>query len=561
MNLLRIHRKSKHKIKLRTIFFFIFFLIMTTFAWFAYSKVLNSTLKFHVASWDMEYWIGGEKQESNSIEIGIDELYPTMPEKSVTIEIKNNGEKNVEIDYKIDSVKIANTEYEVIYEGQSIDAENYIIMSPSVVETSSVVEDEVTIVTKTVKGAIIKDLEKFPFTVDLEHSYEIESENGTGYLNVKVNWVGDNNKLDSEWGYIVGDATTTAMSIGITIDAYQQEDIPTERTTIMPSTTETTPYLPTGFTKVAGTTLETGLTIKDSLGNEYVWVEVPKNASVYQTTGLGKTEFSDAIYTSIENDLKNYTNEYRNGTANQDSCDSSTFNITGLSESRYNEFKKKMLKSIYTNGGFYIGKYETGIESTPRISASTNLPTPVIKQNVYPYNFVKCEQAESLAESMESGNNSSSLMFGIQWDLVLKYLEVKGTSRQTNTIDEIKNDSGNWGNYQNSLWTITSSSSKYAIGSAYSWVSQIYGEKEQIQDDENIILSTGATSTFCKQNIYDLAGNVAEWTIERSSDENKPTVYRGADFTSQSESKSASIREIGTKDVATRNIGFRVTIY
>lgn len=561
MNLLRIHRKSKHKIKLRTIFFFIFFLIMTTFAWFAYSKVLNSTLKFHVASWDMEYWIGGEKQESNSIEIGIDELYPTMPEKSVTIEIKNNGEKNVEIDYKIDSVKIANTEYKVIYEGQSIDAENYIIMSPSVVETSSVVEDEVTIVTKTVKGAIIKDLEKFPFTVDLEHSYEIESENGTGYLNVKVNWVGDNNKLDSEWGYIVGDATTTAMSIGITIDAYQQEDIPTERTTIMPSTTETTPYLPTGFTKVAGTTLETGLTIKDSLGNEYVWVEVPKNASVYQTTGLGKTEFSDAIYTSIENDLKNYTSEYRNGTANQDSCDSSTFNITGLSESRYNEFKKKMLKSIYTNGGFYIGKYETGIESTPRISASTNLPTPVIKQNVYPYNFVKCEQAESLAESMESGSNSSSLMFGIQWDLVLKYLEVKGTSRQTNTIDEIKKDSGNWGNYQNSLWTITSSSSKYAIGSAYSWVSQIYGEKEQIQDDENIILSTGATSTFCKQNIYDLAGNVAEWTIERSSDENKPTVYRGADFTSQSESKSASIREIGTKDVATRNIGFRVTIY
>lgn len=34
-------------------------------------------------------------------------------------------------------------------------------------------------------------------------------------------------------------------------------------------------YLPTGFSKVKGTSLETGLTIQDSKGNQYVWVEVP----------------------------------------------------------------------------------------------------------------------------------------------------------------------------------------------------------------------------------------------------------------------------------------------
>ena len=43
------------------------------------------------------------------------------------------------------------------------------------------------------------------------------------------------------------------------------------------SSNETRPYLPTGFTQVKGTTLKNGLTIQDSTGNQYVWVEVPKS--------------------------------------------------------------------------------------------------------------------------------------------------------------------------------------------------------------------------------------------------------------------------------------------
>lgn len=33
-------------------------------------------------------------------------------------------------------------------------------------------------------------------------------------------------------------------------------------------------YLPDGFTQVEGTDLDSGLTIQDSIGNQYVWVEV-----------------------------------------------------------------------------------------------------------------------------------------------------------------------------------------------------------------------------------------------------------------------------------------------
>ena len=64
MNILRKHRKSKPKIKLKKYILFIFSLIITTFAWFTYSKVLNTHLNIHVAAWDMEYFIGNEKKEN-----------------------------------------------------------------------------------------------------------------------------------------------------------------------------------------------------------------------------------------------------------------------------------------------------------------------------------------------------------------------------------------------------------------------------------------------------------------------------------------------------------------
>lgn len=558
MNLFRIHRKSKHKIKFKTIFLFIFSLIMTTFAWFAYSRVLDNTLKFHVAAWDMEYIINGISQTSNEIGIGIDGLYPTMDEKSVTIDIINNGEKTVEIDYRVNSIIIAGTTYTVYYEGQQNMTGDYIVMSPSIIETSSVEEEGITVITKKVKGAILSDVEKFPFTVDIEHSYEVQPEGGEGYLKVDVNWIGDNNKLDSEWGYISG--TESAMTIGLTIDSYQQEDISTERTVSMPSTTETNPYLPTGFERVAGTTLENGLTIIDSIGNEYVWVEVPKNTTVYPNAGLTITGFSDAEYETIESDLKLYTSDYRNETTYKDEW--YTYETTGLAENKYKEYKKKMLKSVYQNGGFYIGKYETGTFEGARTLSSGTSHTAVIQQNAYPYNYVTCAQAETLAENMTSGDNTSSLMFGIQWDLVLKYLETKGEERGTTTQEQLNENSGEWGNYQDSLWLVTNINSKYALSTnSYSWTSGAYGEKDEVESGKYIMLTTGASSTFCKQNIYNLAGNFSEWVLESPHDSSKPSAIRGGNFLNNMLNYSANFRTSETTTYMAQNVGFRVTIY
>ena len=322
------------------------------------------------------------------------------------------------------------------------------------------------------------------------------------------------------------------------------------------SSNETRPYLPTGFTQVKGTTLKNGLTIQDSTGNQYVWVEVPKAERVYKTAGLEIKDFTDEEYTKIEDDLHTYTDVYRDGTSYKDEY----YSEVGLTNDQYTNLKKTMLKSVYQNGGFYIGKYETGIENKPKTSGSADTApteTPVIKQNAYPYNYVTCSQAQTLASNMESGNYNTSLMFGVQWDLVLKYLETKGTAQA-----DLKKDSTSWGNYSNNLWNITNENSKYAIlnTSNYTldWTSGAYGVKGSSKE---ILLSTGASETFSKQGIYDLAGNVWEWTLEYTAGSSYPCALRGGNYNGYGSNDPAADRSSISTTFYGGTIGFRLSLY
>ena len=317
------------------------------------------------------------------------------------------------------------------------------------------------------------------------------------------------------------------------------EDVPTE------------PYLPTGFTKVEGTSLANGYTIQDSTGNQYVWVEVPKTSEVYPTAGLNITGFSNDEYAKIETDLHTYTNDYRDGTSYKDEYYSDA--VTGLTSAQYIELKQKMLKSVYQNGGFYVGKYKTGIEDSPKKSYTSELTqTPVIKQNAYPYNYVTCSQAQTLANSMESGSHTSSLMFGVQWDLVLKYLETKGTAQA-----DLKTDSASIGNYYDNLWEITNENSKYAPNGS-GWTSGAYGKKDS---NKSVLLSTGASETFSKQGIYDIAGNVYEWTLEYTSDSSNPCAKRGGGYHRNGSNTPAAYRDYNLTTYFNDNLGFRVVLY
>ena len=314
------------------------------------------------------------------------------------------------------------------------------------------------------------------------------------------------------------------------------------------------PYLPKGFRQVSGTTLEKGLTIQDGSGNQYVWVEVPKTKEVYPTAGLEITEFTESEYTAIEKDLHTYTNDYRDGTSYKDEYYSDE--VTGLKSEQYTALKQKMLKSVYKNGGFYIGKYETGIENAPKTDGDENTaPTeiPVIKQNAYPYNYVTCSQAQTLASGMvKSENYTSSLMFGVQWDLVLKYLETKGTAQA-----DLKTDSASIGNYYDNLWEITNENSKYAPNGS-GWTSGARGKKEL---NTSILLSTGASETFSKQGIYDIAGNVSEWTLEYTSNSNGPCANRGGFYSNNGDNYPAAYRDGSNTTGYYSIIGFRVSLF
>ena len=316
----------------------------------------------------------------------------------------------------------------------------------------------------------------------------------------------------------------------------------------------TEPYLPTGFTQVNGTTLDNGYTIQDSNGNQYVWIEVPKTGEVYPTAGLNIKDFTTEEYTAIETDLHTYTNDYREEytTIETDLHTYTNFKdeyysdeATGLTSEQYTALKQKMLKSVYQNGGFYIGKYETGREEIP-----------VIKQNAYPYNYVTCSQAQTLASNMESGNYTSSLMFGVQWDLVLKHLETKGTAQA-----DLKDNSTNWGNYYNNSWNITNENSKYAIYTNYElgdWTTGAYGKKDS---SKKILLSTGASETFSKQGIYNIAGNVSEWTLEYTSDSSYPCADRGGNYKNNGVDYTAADRSSVVTTYYNHSIGFRVSLF
>ena len=353
----------------------------------------------------------------------------------------------------------------------------------------------------------------------------------------------------------------TDIGVTVTAEPKQPGEENNGGSDTVTSNTKTTggTYLPKGFRQVSGTTLEKGLTIQDSTVNQYVWVEVPKTKEVYPTAGLEITEFTESEYTAIETDLHTYTNDYRDGTDYKDEY--YPYGATGgLTSEQYTQLKQKMLKSVYQNGGFYIGKYETGTE-TARTSGDASIApteTPVIKPNVYPYNFVICSQAQTLASNMEHGDRTTSLMFGVQWDLTLKYLENKGTSQA-----DLKTNSTSCGNYEDNAWNITNENLKYAEYNTSTrelkpWITATEKSKTSSED---ILLSTGASESFSKMGIYDLAGNECEMTLEYTSASYAPCAVRGGNYAYTGSNRPASDRDITGMGNANSFSGFRCVLY
>jgi len=330
---------------------------------------------------------------------------------------------------------------------------------------------------------------------------------------------------------------------------------------------ETVPYLPSDdFHYDTSTSIDTGLVIKDGKENEYVWVVVPRTAAVYKTTGLGKTTFTDADYTSIEKDLKDYTSTYVTTSGYSDTWYADNQNEGWLSETEYKTLKNSMLKSVYENGGFYVGRYEAGIETTGTNRTSntdknsegkyiTPSTTPVSKADAYPYTYVTRTQAQNLASNVNSGTKISSLMFGVQWDLVLAFMHNKGNIADST----LTSNSTTIGNYNDNLWTIKNAKAQYSEDDGDTFTACPNPFKKESESE--ILLTTGADSSFSVQNIYDIAGNVWEFTLERSPYTNVLCARRGGGFNVTGSDYPAALRFNVSTDFSGFNIGFRVSLF
>ena len=295
--------------------------------------------------------------------------------------------------------------------------------------------------------------------------------------------------------------------------------------------------IPEGFSVSMSPTMniiDNGLVAKDKNDNEWVWVEVPKTVFVRATK-------SDD-YDNIKADLITYATDYREGSQGQGyNWPDQWYSGCGVEDSNtYAKMYNEMLSSIYTNCGFWISRYEIGdatstASNTTRTSSSGTTGTAVSKPNQIPYNYITCSQAQKLSSKMAEGTNkTSSLLFGIQWDLICKFLEKNSDL----TKAEIKSDSTSWGNYNNS--SLKLNRGKYNTNPSNSiseWISYtidtinyVISSKTSNNESYCQLLTTGASEQTNKLNIYDLAGNVHEFTLEYSNSSGAPCVYRGVSF-------------------------------
>ena len=368
----------------------------------------------------------------------------------------------------------------------------------------------------------------------------------------------------------------------------------------LPETEYTKPYYPSSeFFKKEGD-LSTGLVIQDKEGNQYVWVEVPKTLYDNESYNTETTKedrkpnpgegYNENDYNNIEYCLKKYTADYSNSNYKDIYAEDTTIqNGWFAGDSEYNIAKQKMLKSVYENGGFWVGRYEAGIENESDVRTSNKegiatVPSliPVTKQNAYPYNYLTRTQAKVLAERVGGENYTSSLIFGLQWDLMLKYVEEKEVENAKDTEKETtrtniktalrgtsKYNNKYIGNYYNA--EITLNRGKFAqYGALSTWykfdgvdkTNLVTGSKKLSQSSlyNGILLTTGASDETKLQNIYDIAGNVYEWTLEFYNASN-PCTLRGGSYYNDASPVHARFRSNSSTSYSNNNIGFRVGLW
>ena len=262
-----------------------------------------------------------------------------------------------------------------------------------------------------------------------------------------------------------------------------------------------------GSTAPSQDSVKHGLVIKDDSNNEWVWVPVPdvtvmcdtSNTTEYTLCGTeGETAVKTKLYSksitigkdsntkTITRTMPGTTSSFRepdlvvgSGTSYNATYYKTILGDNGTKEELAQLFVdeyKEMIESIQKYGGFYIGRYELS-----EAGVQKNQPT-LVKTNWYNL-YKKCKSLNA------SDKVETRMIWGCQWDVACNFIANKGDKKSIT-------DSSSWGNYYGTS------------------VKADDGKTELKASGTSAKLNTGKTTFTMANNIYDLAGNLYEWTQE-----------------------------------------------
>ena len=295
-----------------------------------------------------------------------------------------------------------------------------------------------------------------------------------------------------------------------------------------------TAVIPEGFAIVPGLEdVSQGLVISDKAndkndeGNQFVWIPVDK--ATFETRFKRTVGYKNG---NIQTDYQFTNCGEANGTGtNEKLTESNTTKQEAID----------MYASVKRNGGFYIGRYEAGKEDDG---------TVVCKKGVTAYGNIiwgkgmTDESEGAVYESRKFANDKgytsvvSTLCYGVQWDAALNFIDPNYITEEVNGQPNCQDgsyvkDSTGKGNYDedanNNKWK---------------------GNPTE----------TGKLPEYAEKNIYDMAGNLLEWTMESYSTYIR--VFRGGYYLNTgSDSPVSNRRNDCSPTGANSSIGFRPTLY
>ncbi len=323
--------------------------------------------------------------------------------------------------------------------------------------------------------------------------------------NTKVDGTGED-YADSGKIIINENTTLYAQWKKMTVEsAFKKQEIFEDNTPILDANGKQV-VIPGGF-KIATDSAKVvteGIVIEDESGNQFVWIPVDNSDDFVRVDG------------------------YYNG--NKDTYVSG--NIVTEPYSNASQEEKDLYTAMYSsvtnpnNKGFYIGRYEAGKEDEK----------VVVKKNRPVYTNVKWGKSVTdlsggavelsknfINDKSYKGKVTSTLVYGVQWDTTLKFF---------NNEAYLKN------------------------GTKKGWYSDNYatGNPNHLT---GIDVDSNASNKI--KNVYDMAGNVMEWTMEAYNPNLR--VYVGGHYKISGSSRPASNRWADKPSNGFEHIGFRLALY